>query len=51
MDFTKQFTCTAFAALASHDPFASHTITRRAPRDNDLVIEIKYAGICHSDIH
>ena len=24
---------------------------RRAVGDNDILIEIKYSGICHSDIH
>lgn len=32
-------------------PFQKHTITRRACTDTDVVIDIKYAGICHSDIH
>ncbi|KAJ4478959.1 chaperonin 10-like protein [Lentinula aciculospora] len=27
------------------------TITRRAPDDEDVAIDIKFAGICHSDIH
>ncbi|KAJ3761989.1 chaperonin 10-like protein [Lentinula raphanica] len=27
------------------------TITRRAPDDEDVGIDIKFAGICHSDIH
>ncbi|KAJ3800576.1 hypothetical protein GGU11DRAFT_772702 [Lentinula aff. detonsa] len=27
------------------------TITRRAPDDQDVGIDIKFAGICHSDIH
>ncbi|KAJ3980441.1 chaperonin 10-like protein [Lentinula detonsa] len=27
------------------------TITRRAPDDQDVSIDIKFAGICHSDIH
>ncbi|KAJ3719183.1 chaperonin 10-like protein [Lentinula raphanica] len=27
------------------------TLTRRAPDDEDVAIDIKYAGICHSDIH
>jgi len=27
------------------------TITRRAPDDEDVAIDIKYAGICHTDIH
>jgi D-arabinose 1-dehydrogenase-like Zn-dependent alcohol dehydrogenase len=28
-----------------------HKIKRRAVGPNDVAIEIKYAGICHSDIH
>lgn len=32
-------------------PLEPGTITRRAMTDNDVVIAIKYAGICHSDIH
>lgn len=32
-------------------PFHVATIERRDPRPNDVVIEIKAAGICHSDIH
>ncbi|KAE9387855.1 GroES-like protein [Gymnopus androsaceus JB14] len=27
------------------------TLTRRAPDDEDVAIDIKYAGICHTDIH
>lgn len=30
---------------------APYEITRRACGPNDIVIEIRYAGICHSDIH
>ena len=32
-------------------PFEVGTIERRAPRANDVVIDVHYAGICHSDIH
>ncbi|MET0190132.1 MAG: NAD(P)-dependent alcohol dehydrogenase [Pseudonocardia sediminis] len=32
-------------------PFERSTIERRDPRPNDVVIDIKFAGICHSDIH
>lgn len=32
-------------------PFISHTILRRACGPDDVVIDIKFAGICHSDIH
>lgn len=29
----------------------SYYFDRRDPRENDVVIDIKYCGICHSDIH
>ncbi|MDN5571319.1 MAG: NAD(P)-dependent alcohol dehydrogenase [Propionibacteriaceae bacterium] len=32
-------------------PFEVRTIERRDPRPDDVVIAIKAAGICHSDIH
>ena len=41
-------------ALVAETPGAAFTqrlITRRALRDDDVAIDIKYAGICHSDIH
>ena len=34
-----------------HSPFQQGPIERRDPRPSDVVIEIKYSGICHSDIH
>jgi len=42
------------SALASFDPkspFRKHTIVRRKPRDDDVVIAIQFCGICHSDLH
>jgi len=35
-------------AKASLVPFS---FERREPREHDVLIEIKYCGICHSDIH
>lgn len=32
-------------------PFEAIEIPRRAVRDNDVLIEVLYCGICHSDIH
>jgi uncharacterized zinc-type alcohol dehydrogenase-like protein len=32
------------------DPFVRTTITRRTPGPHDVLIEIAFAGICHSDI-
>lgn len=39
------------AALSKDAPLTPYTFTRRELLPNDVSIEIKYAGICHSDIH
>lgn len=41
----------AYAAQNAKSPLAPFTIERRDPREYDVVIDIKYCGICHSDIH
>ena len=41
----------AYAAPAAGEPLAPTTIERRDVGTNDVLIEIQYAGICHSDIH
>ena len=41
----------AFAALSSTAPLGAHEIERREPGEHDVVIEIAYCGVCHSDIH
>jgi uncharacterized zinc-type alcohol dehydrogenase-like protein len=41
----------AYAASEAGAPLALTTIERRAVGDNDVLITIEYAGICHSDIH
>ena len=40
-----------YAAKKAKGPLASYSFKRREPRDHDIVIEIQYCGICHSDIH
>jgi uncharacterized zinc-type alcohol dehydrogenase-like protein len=40
-----------YAATDANSPLAPFTFERRAPNDDDVVISIKYSGICHSDIH
>lgn len=40
-----------YAAHSGKAPLAPHTFERREPRASDVVIDIKYCGICHSDIH
>lgn len=41
----------AWGAHAADRPLEPLTITRRAPGAHDVVIDIAYCGICHSDIH
>lgn len=41
----------AYAAPAAGEPLAPTTIERRDVGPHDVLIEIEYAGICHSDIH
>jgi uncharacterized zinc-type alcohol dehydrogenase-like protein len=44
-------TVTAWAAPSATEPLVKTTIQRRDVGPKDVLIEIKYAGICHSDIH
>ncbi|MBB6636616.1 NAD(P)-dependent alcohol dehydrogenase [Cohnella thailandensis] len=44
-------TVNARAAFSPEGPFKPTTIERRDLQPHDVLIEIKYAGICHSDIH
>ncbi len=41
----------AYAARSSTSPLAPYTIERREPGDRDVVIDILYCGVCHSDLH
>jgi len=34
-----------------HHALAPFTITRREPGAHDVLLEILYCGVCHSDIH
>ena len=40
-----------YAATDASKPLQPFTFERREPREDDVVISIKYSGICHSDIH
>jgi uncharacterized zinc-type alcohol dehydrogenase-like protein len=44
-------TTRAYAAHAAKAPLAPFAIERRAPRADDVVIDILYCGVCHTDIH
>jgi alcohol dehydrogenase (NADP+) len=41
----------AYAATSAQSPLAPFAIERREPGLYDVLIEILYCGICHSDIH
>lgn len=40
-----------YAAVDPKKPLEPFSFVRRDPRANDVVIDIKFCGICHSDIH
>ncbi len=44
-------TVKAWAAPSATEPLAPTTIERRDLGEHDVLIEIAYAGVCHSDIH
>ena len=44
-------TANARAVFSPEDSFKLTAIDRRDLQPHDVLIEIKYAGICHSDIH
>jgi uncharacterized zinc-type alcohol dehydrogenase-like protein len=44
-------TVKAFAAPSATEPLAPTTIERRDVGPTDVLIAVRYAGICHSDIH
>ncbi len=39
------------AAMSAKSELAPFSFERRDPKEHDVVIDIKYCGICHSDIH
>ena len=41
----------AFAAHAADKPFAPFAFERREPTAHDVVIDILFCGVCHSDLH
>jgi uncharacterized zinc-type alcohol dehydrogenase-like protein len=45
------FKTRGFAAITSKAPLVPFEFERRALRPKDVLIEIRYSGICHSDIH
>ena len=41
----------AYGAVSATEPLEPMTIERRDPGPHDVQIAVRYAGICHSDIH
>jgi uncharacterized zinc-type alcohol dehydrogenase-like protein len=41
----------AYAAHQAHAPLAPFSVERRAPGPRDVLIDVLYCGVCHSDIH
>ena len=44
-------TTPAYAAASPTSPVAPFSIERREPGTNDVLIDIAYCGVCHSDLH
>jgi uncharacterized zinc-type alcohol dehydrogenase-like protein len=47
----KTFAAKAYAAGSATSGMAPASIVRRAPRPQDVQIDILYCGVCHSDLH
>ena len=41
----------AYAVRSPEDRFTPFSFDRREPRANDVVIAIRFCGVCHSDLH
>lgn len=41
----------AYGATSATEPLTPMTVERRDPGPHDVQIAVRYAGICHSDIH
>ncbi len=44
-------TTKSYAAQTAKSPLAPFGLKRRDPRPNDVVIDILFCGVCHSDLH
>src|SRR5437899_4294907 len=47
----KTYSAKAYTAKSASSSLAPASIQRRAPRPQDVEIEILYCGVCHSDLH
>ncbi len=44
-------TTASYATISANAPLAPHTIVRRNPNAHEVLVEVIYCGVCHSDIH
>jgi uncharacterized zinc-type alcohol dehydrogenase-like protein len=44
-------TVKAYAAAAAAAPLAPFTVERREPGERDVVLDVLFCGVCHSDLH
>jgi alcohol dehydrogenase (NADP+) len=40
-----------YATSGADQPLRPFTFERRSPNDDDVIIDIAYCGVCHSDVH
>ena len=40
-----------YAALSAKSPLGPHAFSRRDPGPTEILVEILYCGVCHSDLH
>ncbi len=40
-----------FAAQNETNPLSPYSFERKEPGENDILIDILYCGVCHSDLH
>ena len=50
-DMSKNVTSKGFAGKDDKGPLVSWNFERRSVGDDDILIDIKFSGICHSEIH
>lgn len=50
-DRTMPLPTPAYAATSETDPLVPWSIERREPDADEVLIEIRYCGVCHTDIH
>jgi uncharacterized zinc-type alcohol dehydrogenase-like protein len=51
MSTQKRIPSVGYAAKSATTPLGPFTFDRRELRDDDVLIDIQYSGVCHSDIH